>query len=239
MIEENPNLLETLDHLRKIEQTMYGFLATTCSEIRTPVKAIEGYSELLLETELSEQQREFLLHIKESTQALLQIWETIFDMTQSEAGWLELEFEEVDFKQFIERVIQTILEDIEFSYRGLVTDPYKRVKPKVEYHIPDELPTVRIDGLRIERILLEILVRAVSVNLDSERTISFSVKDGGDWLKIEITDNGVGLPQHLLDNTPDLPPVSQEVVEKHGGNMEIKSRDGGGWAVNLNLPLRS
>ncbi|HXV42624.1 MAG TPA: ATP-binding protein, partial [Anaerolineae bacterium] len=57
------------------------------------------------------------------------------------------------------------------------------------------------------------------------------------WLTIQISDNGVGLPEHLRNQTPDLPSTSQAVIEKHKGKLELKNQAGRGWVMNLKLPV--
>jgi two-component system, sensor histidine kinase len=239
MNEEGIHLHETLDHLRKIERAMYDFMISIYFEILTPTNIILGYSDLLLETELTEEQKELLSHIVVSTKHLQRTWQDIKDSTRSEAGWLELDMEQVDFKQVVEHLRKTLSEYVEISYRELNSFSYRGAKPKIGWYLPDDLPRIKMNSPRIERILLEALLAAVSTNMIEERGVTFSVSCDDEWLHVQIADDRAGLPEHIINLKPDLPRTSEEVLRKHGGTLEIKDREGGGWVVNLRLPCLS
>ncbi|MBI1878843.1 MAG: hypothetical protein HYR94_11595 [Chloroflexi bacterium] len=117
MDEHNPDLSEMLERLQKIERLTYGFLATTSHELRTPAKAIEAYTELLLtasNSNLTDQQKDILLHTQKSVQYLLQTLEDILETAKFAAGW-KLDIEEAEFEQLHEKVVKMISEYIQIS----------------------------------------------------------------------------------------------------------------------------
>jgi signal transduction histidine kinase len=169
--------------------------------------------------------------------AELRAWDSMFDQVKLETGGFELNIEEVDFQQLVERVMIAVSAYMEITYGAIEGRQNKIVKPKVKYMIPDALPIVKIDGLRIERILTEPLLAAVQISRSHKGRIRFSIEHNQDWLTIQISDNGVGLPAHLRNRTPDLPSTSQAVIEKHKGQWELKNQAKGGWLLNLKLPV--
>jgi signal transduction histidine kinase len=170
--------------------------------------------------------------------AELRTLDDVFDLMRLEEGWFDLEIQEVDLKQLLERVMSTISDYMAIKYGATERKQDKIVKPQLESAIPDTLPMVKLDRGRIERILIEALLEAVQISRNREGKVTFLVECNKGWLNIEVSDDGVGLPEHLINRIPALPSTSQVVVERHGGNLEIKNQAGGGWAINLKLPIR-
>jgi K+-sensing histidine kinase KdpD len=169
--------------------------------------------------------------------AELRTWDSIFDQMKLETGGFELNIEEVDFQQLVERVMIVISNYLEITYGAMEGHQDKKVRPKVKFIIPEALPIVKIDSVRIEHILTKPLLAAVQISRSHKGRIRFSIACKKDWLTIQISDNGVGLPEHLRNRTPDLPSTSQAVVEKHKGKLELKNQTGRGWVMNLKLPV--
>jgi signal transduction histidine kinase len=169
--------------------------------------------------------------------AELRTWDSIFDQMKLETGGFELNIEKVDFQQLVERVTSAVSAYMKITYGAMEGHQDKIVRPKVKYIIPETLPTVKIDSLRIEHILTEILLAAVQISRSRKGRIMFSIAYDQSWLTIQINDNGVGLPKHWINRRPNLPSTSEAVVERHGGKLLVKNRARGGWMVNLKLPI--
>jgi signal transduction histidine kinase len=169
--------------------------------------------------------------------AELRTWDSMFDLMKLETGGFELDIQEVDFKQLVERVMGLVSDYMKTIYGEMEESRQETVRPKVWYIMPAELPLVQIDKLRIERLLMEILLAAVQISRSRQGKVRVSVESEPDWLLVEISDNGVGLPEHLINYRPNLPLPSEAIVKKHGGNLSIKNRARGGWVVYLNLPI--
>lgn len=200
MAEQSSNLLETVDHLRTIDQLTGRFLVCMAAELRT--------------------------------------LDNVFDQLKLEAGWFDLEIQEVDVRQLVERVMSTISGYLAISYGEGETDQDTEVEFRLESAMPEGLPPSKLDGVRIERILTEVLLEAVQISRRSGGKVTFSVEYDKEWLIFEIKDDGVGLPEPLKNQSPSLVPTSQAVVELHGGNLEIKDQAEGGWVFNLKLPAQ-
>ena len=170
--------------------------------------------------------------------AELRTLDDVFDLMKLEAGWFDLDIQEIDLKQLVERVLSTVSDYIAISYGASERNRDKIVKPQLESAIPDILPMVKLDRGRIERILTEALLEAVQISRSRAGKVTFLVECNKGWLNIEVSDDGVGLPEHLINRTPALSSTSKVVIEMHGGNLEIKNRAGGGWVINLKIPIR-
>jgi signal transduction histidine kinase len=169
--------------------------------------------------------------------AELRSLDDVFDLMRLEAGWFDLEIQEVDLKQLLERVMSTISDYMAINYGATERKQDKIVKPQLKSAIPDTLPMVKLDRGRIERILTEALLEAVQISRNREGMVTFLVECNKGWLNIEVSDDGVGLPERLINRIPALSSTSQVVVELHGGNLEIKNQAEGGWVINLKLPI--
>lgn len=172
-----------------------------------------------------------------SMAAELRALDTMFDLMSLEAGWFDLNLQEVDLKQMVKRIIGTISDYMEVYYSELERYPYKIVQPRVEYIIPAKLPFVNIDALRIERIVTEALLAAVQLTRNRESKIKFLVGCDHHRLTIEVSDNREGLPAHLKNQPPDLPLTHRAVIERHKGKWEIRKQNGGGWLMKVSLPI--
>jgi K+-sensing histidine kinase KdpD len=169
--------------------------------------------------------------------AELRTWDSIFDQMKLETGGFELNIEEVDFRQLVERVMTVVSNYMEITYEAMEGHQNKIVRPKIKYIIPEALPIVNLDGVRVEHILTELLLAAVQISRSHKGRIRFSIACERSWLTIQISDNGVGLPKHLINRHPNLPSTSEAVIERHGGKLAVKNRARGGWVVNLKLPM--
>jgi signal transduction histidine kinase len=233
MDKQNDPLIETMARLRKIEQLTYEFLLGVSFELRTPATSILGFADILLEAPdapLTGSQRDSLLSMRESARYLLRTVEGTLDTVKVGAGWLELEVEDVDLRQLLEQT-RTIISEYITRSNSLTQNRWLEKSPTVEYNIPEELPPVELDKLRIERVLIEILLEAVRLNRKEQSQVTFSVMQNDNWVKFEIIDDGVGLPEHLTGYMPELSPAIKPIIERHGGNFAIEKRDKG-WVVS-------
>ena len=236
---------EAAERLRELDRSKRRFLANMSHELRTPLTNIIGFSRLMLKEidgPLAERSREDVEIIYNNGQHLLGLVNDLLDVSQIEAGLMELEFRTVDLADLIHSVMATA--------SALVRD--KDVQLRQE--IAPDLPMVQADKTRIRQVLLLLLSNAAKfTDLGS---ITVRAWSDGEQVAISIRDTGGGIlpedrerifeqfEQGTLENgrRPNGAglglALSREFVEMHGGRIWVESEVGKGSTFTLTLPLR-
>ena len=166
------------------------FLSTMSHEIRTPMNAIIGFTDLLLSSNFSGQDQQFLNTIKYSADNLLVILNDILDFSKIEAGKFDLENFEFDLRERLGYIQQTF--DVKAKEKDI----------ELTFNLDDDVPDCLIgDAYRLNQILVNLLGNALKFTAEGFVRLSVKVeKDYGDSvdLKIEVTDSGIGISEDKL-----------------------------------------
>ncbi|HLJ21794.1 MAG TPA: ATP-binding protein [Stellaceae bacterium] len=221
------------------------FLATMSHELRTPLNAIIGFSEITerkMFGPLPERYHDYSKLIRSSGNHLLSIINDILDIAKLQSGRTELHFVAVD----VERTINQAREFVAGQAAANAID--------FECIVQKELPRLAADEMRLRQILINLTSNAVKFT-ERGGKVTVSARQRGAEIVIEVKDTGIGMaPEEIpkalepfgqVDNEMTRShegtglglPLSKNLVELHGGSLEIESALGKGTTVRVTLPL--
>ncbi len=237
-------LEDTLDDLKRSEQMRREFVANVSHELRTPITGVKSYAETLAaDPDMPADTRErFLGVILNESDRMTKIVQDLLTLSRFDAGSYEFSF---DY----------------FSFETSVRDVYNAVRMEAQAHhheftaeIEPGIPRIRGDKARVEQVLMNMVSNAIKYTKDGGRiAIKAGVRGGEVWCSVK--DNGIGIPkedtQKVFDRFYRVDKarsresggtglglsIAQEIVVRHGGRIDLKSRVGHGTTITVWLPV--
>ena len=217
-------------------------IADVVHELRTPLTSIVGYSKLLLTTELDKDiHNQFLKVINREATRLGDMVNDFLDLARLESGRARLAYKLVDMLKVIDDTVAVIQPQAKERELELVLD------------LPPALPPIRGDDKRMNQVMLNLASNAVKYNRDggqiritasaSEKTIRVAVEDYGRGIRPEDMDKLFDKFRRIEESEGSAKgtglglPITKQLVELHGGQMDVTSEWGVGSTFAFTLPI--
>lgn len=219
------------------------FLANMSHEIRTPMNAIIGFSDILLDSEVSAKDKKHLVTISKSARSLLHLLNDILDSAKLEKNKLELDMQPFLLANLIDVVISTLW--LQAKNKGL----------ELTFHIDMDVADTYLGAEdRIRQVLMNLVGNAIKFTEQGYVRLTVSKQQGLDLLFC-VEDTGIGIPKDRLDNIFDPftqadasmsrrfggtglgTSISKQLIKLMGGEMYATSELGVGSCFSFRLPL--
>ncbi len=204
-------------------------MADVAHELRTPLAILQGKVEGMLDGVYPRDEQQ-LGDLLAETQHLSRLVEDVRTLANAEAGALDLRKEKVDPAE-------------------LIRDAAAAIGVPVKIDVPDDLPLINVDPVRIREVLLNLLTNASE---HAQGSISISAESRGRTVTIRLRDNGPGIPAGDLPHVFDRfhkgrtsrgsglgLSIARKLVLAHGGTIRVDSTVGEGTTVTVGLPVDS
>ncbi len=186
------------------------FLANMSHEIRTPLNGVVGFAELLLKTQLTLSQHQYVENLTASARSLMEIINEILDFSKIEAGKLELEKTRTDLVQLVQSTIDIV--KLNAAKKGL--ELLLAIQPKIPRYAV-------VDSVRLKQILVNLLGNAVKFTQvgEVELTLTCEIEAGGSGIfGFSIRDTGIGIdPEQKQKLFNAFTQADSSVTRKYGG----------------------
>ena len=233
---------------QKANEAKGRFLANMTHEFRTPMNAVKGIVQLLQRSDLTSEQQENLRLINSSVDSLLVIVNDILDYSRLDSVHMELNEENIDLPSFLQ------------DMRDMFDVGAKNKPLQVLLDAKGVPGCVRVDGLRLRQVLVNLLGNAVKFTDKGSVTLRCSVtahsgEESKTYLLFEVSDTGIGLPDEAVESLfksfvqadPSITrryggtglglSICYKLVKHLGGQLSARNNDQGGALFSFTLPV--
>ncbi len=240
-------VLSNITQFRKIEQIKSQFISMVAHELKTPLAAIQGFLNILLDDKIEldkEKQTDYLNRSVTRLKSMILLVNDLLDISRMEIKTKQREIQEINVVDVIENTLQFL--EIELDKRHL----------SVEKHFERSIPRIQVDQNEITRLITNLLSNAIKYNKESGKII-ISLSCMQNYLCIVIKDTGIGMKpeerQKLFneffraknDMTRGISgtglglTIVKRIVDSYHGKIEVDSEFGVGTSFIINLPINN
>lgn len=239
-------LIHDVTQQRRSEQMRREFVANVSHELRTPITNVRGYAETL--TELGEDidpadRARFLNVILNESDRMTKIVQDLLMLSKFDAGEMDLVLEDFDLAVSARNICDAMMLNV--KQRGMT----------MELSVPGEPVLCHGDRARIEQVIVNVVTNAIRYTPDGG-SILVRVGRDGETAWVSVKDSGIGIPKDDIPRIFDRfyrvdkarsrslggsglgLSIAREIVDRHGGDIEIESELGKGTEVTVSLPVR-
>jgi signal transduction histidine kinase len=231
------------DDLERTEKLRRNMVADIAHELRTPLSNVSGYLEAIRD-DVVQPDAATIGSLSEEVDLLSRLVSDLQELALADAGELKLVRQPEDLAQLIQQSVLAIQTRV--REKGL----------EISVELSEKLPPVNIDYHRISQVLRNLLENALK-HTPSSGNIKVSAEPLGKWVKVNVIDNGEGIPPEDLPNMFERfyrvdksrarhgggsglgLTIAKRLVESHGGTISVQSESGKGSCFSFTLPIQA
>ncbi|MDT5269239.1 MAG: hypothetical protein QOH49_1425 [Acidobacteriota bacterium] len=243
--ESNRELNQANAQLREVSAMKEEFLALTTHDLRSPLTVISGVINFFTSGRLGDmtaEQKNMVAMMERNTQNLIELVNDLLDASKLESGTMRLDFSTIE--------LRALLDELRHQMQPLAAE--KEIA--LEEGVPGELPPLRADRAKLRRVLVNLISNALKFT-PRGGCVSLSAAPEGAQVRVSVTDNGVGIPPEDLRDIFDKYAqarsratrsekgtglglyITRQLVELHGGHIEVQSEVGKGSTFSFTIPV--
>jgi two-component system phosphate regulon sensor histidine kinase PhoR len=239
-------VLHDITELRRLERVRRDFIANVSHEFKTPLTAIQGFAETLLNGALDDRanRKHFVEIIREHARRLARLTDDLLKLSRIEAGRLELEIRPVPVEALVNGCVETAR--LKAEAKGI----------EIHVEMQKGAPAVRGDGVQLGEVLQNLLDNAVQYTPSGGRIEVISHANGREVV-FTVADTGMGVPEADLERIFERfyrvdaarsreaggtglgLSIARHIVEAHGGRIWVESAVGLGSRFHFSVPIAS
>lgn len=252
LVAKEREVSKALNRAESATQAKSKFLANMSHEIRTPMNGVIGFTQLLDDGTLNDDQSRYVQMISESGTAMMRLLNDILDISKVDAGLMAINESPVDVRHVLNSCIKLVSPTAETKKLDLVL------------RVDDQLPAlVKVDGLRLRQVMLNLLANGVKFTETGSVTVEARYQEdsyqsagafGRSIMTLNVTDTGMGIapdrrkaifePFAQEDDSTVRKfggsglglTISNQLIELMGGRISMTSRVGEGSVFTITLP---
>ncbi|MFA7745645.1 two-component system histidine kinase PnpS [Salinicoccus roseus] len=238
-------VLHDITEIRRLEKMRSDFVANVSHELKTPVTSVRGFSETLMSGEVTDEEttKQFLKIIHDESQRLDRLIRDLLNLSKIERQKMPLNLETLNMTALVHEVSVTLQGAIEEKQTKLV--------------LPDPSKDVYLQGDedRLRQIVLNLVGNAINYTAEGG-TVTVSLKENVEKVRLIIQDDGIGIPEESLPRIFERfyrvdrarsrhsggtglgLAIVKHLIESHHGEIEVESREGEGTTFTVILPKK-